>query len=190
MYCVTHCSYQCHYGDQIWDGEVGKMAEQSSEWVVERGGNEDVVVVIGTKEDCSGQGNLQWWVGQQGGVQQPDGCTQTLPSKMIAWLSWFWATAECTRWRMIHFMDWTEKPLWSMLIMEPTLVSMVYCPWLYWSWRFIRYLWHHYNCCLCYVHDLVIQMSMVCAGAWNHVDVHWPCCRRGHILTLISWAAN
>lgn len=49
IYCVTHCSFQWHCNKQIRDGEVGKMEELSAEYIAERNGTRDIVV-IGVRE--------------------------------------------------------------------------------------------------------------------------------------------
>ena len=58
IYCVTHSGFQCHYDEQIWDVEVGKIEEQSSDLVLERSGSGDKTEVIGMREACNGLGNV------------------------------------------------------------------------------------------------------------------------------------
>lgn len=54
---VTYCSFQCHQDEQILNGEVGKMEEQSNKCVVEGGGTRDAVVVTGMEEGSGGWGS-------------------------------------------------------------------------------------------------------------------------------------
>ena len=58
IYCVAHSDSQCHYDEQIWDVEVGKIEEQSSDLVQERTGSADKAEVIGMREACNGLGNV------------------------------------------------------------------------------------------------------------------------------------
>lgn len=54
IYSVTYSSFQYHQDEQIFIGEVGKMEDQSSKCIVERGGTRDAVVVTGMEEGSGG----------------------------------------------------------------------------------------------------------------------------------------
>ena len=50
IHCVTHCSFQWHYYQWIWDGEMGKMEAWSSVCVLERDETRGVMVMTDVTE--------------------------------------------------------------------------------------------------------------------------------------------
>lgn len=56
IYCVTHCSLQCHLDEQICNGKVKNKAE------AEKGGTKDFMAVLGV-------GVRLWWMEAQVNVE-------------------------------------------------------------------------------------------------------------------------
>ena len=117
---------------------------------MERGRTRDSILVVGVKESCSGQGNISlsqkpvgwtWWCAAAWSLNSdsvPEHCpaaqlTQSLNIALVLCNDRMSKIKNASFYRM----DFLKRPPLSMLPLEATLVSMVCCPGLCGSPRFL-----------------------------------------------------
>lgn len=55
---MPHCSFQCRYDEQVYNGEVGEMEEHSDARAVDKGRLRDLTVVTVVRQGCCGPGSM------------------------------------------------------------------------------------------------------------------------------------
>jgi hypothetical protein len=149
-------------------------------WAVEKGWTRDATVVIDVRKAFNGQGStLLPPTIVAGDVQLSGACTPTQPEHITPFLN----KDRMSRMKNVSFfsgLDLLKTPLWSVLPLEATLVSVVHCPRLCWSWSSCGYPWFMLPPRAMYRFMVVLWqrallISLVCVSTIDHAEVHGTC---------------